>query len=98
MRNFLSHYIVTVINLLKHKIYNVLDVLRNNDLIWKIDENKIIKQVKNNYSIDENDFANCEFVNQNVNQKIFQLSKEEKTNEIRFSIIARLLKIWISNK
>ena len=33
MRNLLLHYIVTVINLLKHKIYNVFDVFRNDDLI-----------------------------------------------------------------
>ena len=67
---------------MRHKIYNVLDAFRNDDLIWKIDENKIIKQIKNNYSIDEHSFQNWEFVNKNVKQKIFELSKEKNIDEI----------------
>ena len=66
MCNLLSHYIITLINNLKHKIYNVFDYFRNNDTIWKIDENKNVKQIWNKFSIDENDFENVKFVNKNV--------------------------------
>ena len=35
------------------------------------------KQIKNNYLIDQSDFEKNEFVNENVNLKIFQLSKKK---------------------
>ena len=44
MRNLLSNYILTTISLLRHKIYNVVDVLRNLNSIWEIDEIETIKQ------------------------------------------------------
>ena len=66
MCNLLSHYIITLISILKHKIYNVLDYFRNNDTIWKIDENKNVKQVWDKFSIDESDFENVKFVDKNV--------------------------------
>ena len=66
MCNLLSHYIITLISILEHKIYNVFDYFRNNDTIWEIDENKNVKQVWDKFSIDENDFENVKFVNKNV--------------------------------
>ena len=66
MCNLLSHYIITLISILKHKIYNVFDYFRNNDTIWKIDENKNVKQIWNKFSIDESDFKNVKIVNKNV--------------------------------
>ena len=59
---------------------------------------KIIKQLKDNYSIDENDFENCKFVNKNINQNIFELSKEKEIDEIKFSIIAKSLKTRVTSK
>ena len=66
MCNLLSHYIITLINILKHKIYNAFDYFRNNDIIWEIDENKNVKQVWDKFSIDESDFENVKFVDKNV--------------------------------
>ena len=66
MCNLLSHYIITLINILEHKTYNILDYFRNNDTIWKIDENKNVKQIWDKFSIDESDFENVKFVDKNV--------------------------------
>ena len=66
MCNLLSHYIITLISILEHKTYNVLDYFRNNDTIWKIDENKNVKQIWDKFSIDKSDFENVKFVDKDV--------------------------------
>lgn len=84
MCNLSSYYIITLINLLRHKIYNVFDYFRNNDSLWKIDENKIdktIKQIRDDYLIEENYFKNNKIVTKNINLKIIKLLKKNDNNQ-----------------
>ena len=39
------------------------------------------KQIKNNCLIDQNDFKKDEFVNQDVNLKIFEFSKKKENDD-----------------
>ena len=66
---------------MRYEFYNVSDALQNDDSIWKIDEHEIFKQIRNDYEIDESEFENTDFVDENVNLRIFEFSKKENDSD-----------------
>ena len=66
---------------MKYESYNVFDAFQNDDSIWEIDEHEIFKQVRNDYEIDKNEFENTDFVDENVNLRIFEFSKKENDSD-----------------
>ena len=82
MRYLLSHYIITLINSFKYKIYDVFDILKDDDLIWKTKENEIVKQIKDiNLNDEKSNLKNDDFVNEKVNWKIFEFSKKNDNSK-----------------
>ena len=82
MRYSLSHYIITLINSFKYKNYDVFDVLKNDDSLWKTNENELVRQIRDiNLNDEKNESKNDDFVNEKMNLKIFEFLKKNNNNE-----------------
>ena len=77
MLHLLSHYNITVINLINYEFHEIFDAFENNDSIWKTNKNESIIQVKDNYLNEKNNLKNVDFVNKKMNLKIFEFLKKK---------------------
>ena len=82
MRYLLLHYIVTLINSFKYEFYDVSNAFKYDDLIWKTNENEIVRQIKDtNLNDEKSDSKNNDFVSEKVNLKILELLEKNSKSE-----------------
>ena len=58
----------------------MLDAFQN-DSIWETKENETFKQVRDNYLTNKRNFKNVEFIDKDMNLRIFKLSKKDDDDE-----------------